>query len=747
MAKRSYLTDIETQKAFKWWKDKSALEVSEYLENCLLGKIKALPKADQLQIFGIGSIARGELCPQSDIDLLIIGDEADIKEFMTAAFESTLKIRARTFQKASEVFEGAEAFDMLSMMDIKPLFQVSKKEYQQVQEHILGTIIKKRRGILKVLKEEKKDRKDRFDSLVSYLEPNLKLGSGGLRDIQQSLYLFRLFPEFFQHNMRARKKLEKEKLKLLYWRQGLHFLGFNDTLVAQAQLDLQKQLNYKSISRMMTNIEKSFSESAFYASWSFAKIKGKYHKPLPKQVGLSLRALKRILTDDTSELTQESLRNKRLILRASKNISSDIRQILNSDMSEAMLMALFDSKMMGRIFSDLKKVEGLVQHDQYHLLTVDAHLKQAMRIVLRLKNKSNYLGNKVKPMVGQLNRQDWEIIFWTAFFHDLAKGRRGDHSSVGKKLCEKVLRSYGFNDKWIHEIAWLVENHLVFSTGAFRRNPQSPKTLHWLMSRGVKGKRALRLAIFTVIDIYATNPTAWNSWKEKLIVQLYEELTSTRAKKLERFLLGFSRGVLDQNLEFYSLLDQRLIAELPANVLRKDLKSLQKRKDLEPLIVPAGGQRFWIRFHNLKDEDGIFLRFVRALHASGLSVAEAFVQTYADYGVYDWFLVRGSRQKDSISKILKLSLQSDEMPIPPNVKFEKVEVIEQDDYTAVISFRGLDQKGALLTAANSVFGANLPIIWAKVVTWGRRIDDVFCVKAVPEALSNYKKQHIPKLLK
>lgn len=753
MATRSFLTESESAECLKLWQKQEPAAISFWLQNIVLQKLSSFQDFEKLQIFGLGSLARQELCPKSDIDLLILGDTESTKRFMQAALESGLQIRARTFEDADSVLEGAEVFDVLSMSQLYTFpskavvaGKTAEQSAQLIHYIVDKHLVRNRARVYKTLKQEKAERKKRFDSLVNYLEPNLKLGSGGIRDIQQSLYLFEVFPEKFEGAEDNRQILLRDKSKLLNVRQGLHLLGFSDALVAQAQLELTKLLGFEDISSLMMDVERAFSEAAFYASWALEKARSKATVTTHPSK-LSLSEVEKALRKDASEITQEQLRKVKLKMSPSDFKNRDLRRWVHSEMPEPLLMAFFQSRMAYQVFPDLLKVEGLVQHDQYHLLTVDAHLKQAMRQVLRARRNPNHLGPKMKKLSSSFKSLDWEALFWAALFHDIAKGRKGDHSTVGAKLCRKVMAELGFDTKLSEEVAWLVENHLIFSVAAFRRNPRSPKTLHWLLERGVKGPRIARLAYFTAIDIYATNPTAWNSWKENLLVDVAMELGSSKARKLERFLIGLSRGVMLRDLEFYSQIEPRLLTELPGKILRADLKSMQGEKaDLPPLVVSAGKGKFWVRFHNRKDIHGIFLRYVRALHDSGLSVIEAFVQTFPTYGVYDWFLVRGGRSAEATRKLLKLSLESDAIVKIKPVHFEKVEVVEQDEGTAIVSFRGLDQKGALLAAADSLYAGGMPISWAKVNTWGRRIDDVFGVQCTPESLQFYRDKVVPNLL-
>jgi [protein-PII] uridylyltransferase len=148
-----------------------------------------------------------------------------------------------------------------------------------------------------------------------------------------------------------------------------------------------------------------------------------------------------------------------------------------------------------------------------------------------------------------------------------------------------------------------------------------------------------------------------------------------------------------------------------------------------PILVCHGRKKdIWVRFHQLKDEKGLFLNWVQSLYASGCSIQYASVQTWSQWGAYDWFQVRTSRNPATLKKMLE-NFEPKTL-VPPTVLFNEVLVVNEDEKEASISFRGHDQKGALLVAAHSLFQEGFTIRWAKVHTWGRQIDDVFGVGKV-----------------
>ncbi len=150
------------------------------------------------------------------------------------------------------------------------------------------------------------------------------------------------------------------------------------------------------------------------------------------------------------------------------------------------MVALHRTRLLEVLVPDFKKLKGLVQHDHYHRFTADAHLVQSIREVQRAKTSKRIFG-VISVLNKDLSAQDWWTLKLTALFHDLAKGRKGDHSTEGAKLVNKYFSEWNYPAGLREDVAWLVENHLLMSTAAFRQNPQSPSTWKRLFARGVEG--------------------------------------------------------------------------------------------------------------------------------------------------------------------------------------------------------------------------------------------------------------------
>jgi [protein-PII] uridylyltransferase len=302
---------------------------------------------------------------------------------------------------------------------------------------------------------------------------------------------------------------------------------------------------------------------------------------------------------------------------------------------------------------------------------------------------------------------------------------------------KKDFISLGLSLKLTAQVAWLVKNHLLMSSAAFRQNPHAQQTWSELFRRGVKGRRIAKLAVLTAIDIRATNPEAWNDWKEKLLYDLAVAMQSPKASRLSEFLEKAEKRKLRLSREFLEHLDSRLLENLPLSLLLKDIEKLQKKSksgSAEPLIIKNRQRQVWLRFHEETDRPGLFKEFVERIYSTGAQIQEAYVQTDSIIGAYDWFKIKTTMATPQLKKALLRSaslVKANSVTVIKSVQFEKIKVVTQTDTSAVISFRGRDQKGALLAAAQALYSAGLEIESAQVHTWGRQIDDVFTVKKPP----------------
>ncbi|MCB0355951.1 MAG: HD domain-containing protein [Bdellovibrionales bacterium] len=721
---------------------------SLWLGDQLLHKLTKLPHWQEALPIILGSWARYEICPRSDIDLLFCGPEDQVKLLVNDLNLLGLKIRYRTPENYEDWTQGVDNYDIMALLQARS-FSPSGQDLLHHQQQVIQADIKKwRKEWFQVMTHEKKMRADRYDSISNYLEPNIKYGQGGLRDLQQSLFLMDIFPEKFADREDVKFNLLHHKEFLLNIRQHMHLYGLDEVLVATEQKALSEWMGFAKTKDFMREVQWSLSEVSFYSDWIFERAKTS-EKKLNQYRLQNLKKLPEAfnyLQQDTSLQAQEVVRNHLNLLTNDHQqvlLGSLLKKIFKSWPQEKYVRALFSSGLLELCLPELHRLRGLVQHDQYHRFTVRAHLLQCMREVLRLRSRPKNLG-RLSQWVKVLTEDDWQILLWTALFHDMAKGKKGDHSTQGAELVKKEFVKMKISLRQTVEVAWMVQNHLLLSTAAFRRDPQDPKTWEKLHELGVKGSRLVRLAVFTALDIRATNMEAWNDWKEKLLNQLVLSVQSPKATQFMQLLSAAQAKKIKISSQFLSALDPSLVESIPTKILIKDYQLVKKsKKDLEPLVWKDQRGFLWVRFHRREDKSGLFVLFTQSLFSAGCNVQECFIQTFAKYGVYDWFYIKSNKTPTQLKKILNLLDFHSEIKVP-KVQFDKITVMNEDPEQAVISFRGKNKSGALLTAAQALYDQGFDIIWARAHTWGRQIDDVFCIKKTQsdlgEKVSNLKKQ-------
>lgn len=699
-------------------------DFSRWLADRLWEKISHLADWIESKPIVLGSWGRGELCPRSDIDLLFLGEESKVRSVMQNLQEIGLKVRSRLPEDPRDWSKGVEAFDVLALLRARAFDSDSQDQLKLQQQNIFKRHVRMRSLLRQAIAKERKARQTRFDSIANFLEPNIKYGPGGLRDLQQALDLKRLFAGKFPEDEDLERRCLVHRGYLLAVRQRLQLIGGGDIIEGPLQAELSAFFGFLQVNDFMRDLQVRLSDIHFFASWVFYRSRLSLAALRDSDAKL-IRSGRDALTqleEDPSVLTQKKIRDQVHAVTLPAVWGKSIRV----NQSIEFLEGIMDSHLLDLGLPDLERVRGLVQLDHYHRFTVDAHIRQALRVVKRVHNRPSRLG-LLSPWARQFKTQDWNILLWTALFHDLGKGRKGDHSTLGKDLVASTLPKLGLTQAVTKEIGWMVENHLLLSTAAFRMNVQDPKTWKLLQDKGAVGQRLIRLGLFTAVDIQATNPEAWTKWKERLLFELLKVILSPQTSSFLKLQSDFRARAG----EWIEGLDPALLSLLPAKVLLSDLKTAAKGQSLAPKVIRTSKGEIWIRFHENRDRRGQFLDFVAKLFAVGCSIRQSSVQTLKGIGVYDWFQVRTRKSPQHILKQLNLLEDTRTIMPPEDLKFQRIELVSQTEEEAVISFRGVDQRGMLLAAARALFEADFSIRWAKVHTWGKQVDDIICVRHKP----------------
>lgn len=717
--------------------------LEEKLEEKLFLRLQSIPGFKESRPVAMGSLARREFSLQSDIDLLCFGPEESVRGFSREAQEQGLKIRLRFPEDLNDWTKGVDPFDVLALTQARAFFEEDGSNVQFQKDYIFQKRSFWSREILREIRLEKKARRERYDSVANYLQPNLKFGPGGLRDIEQIISFLNFFKlEILLEFPESIENLKRHKDFLLCLRQINHLFGYGDTLSAQTQLQSAELLGFSSLRDFTTQTQWTFNEASFLADGLTSLCRRS-----KKERGIDL--LGRLsswselfyeLSVMESWLLNFQLKFRERPLPAKKFPPKNfLKALMSQSRPESFWLNLFRSGLLSDYLPEFSFVKGLVQHDHYHKFTVDAHLIQALRELSRVEKSPKRVG-KLSSVVKLLTDEDWKVLRYAALFHDLGKGRSEDHSIVGRDLVEKILSELKIQKSFRSQVAWIVENHLILSTAAFRMNPSSSKTWKTLFDRGLHGKRIPLLFVFTAVDILATNPEAWTAWKAQTMYELYQNMTSSVAGEFGRFVdiavkKNFDPALLEK-------IDPYLIEQIRPIRLLQDLKKAKaSQTDLSPAVVTDSKGSVWVRFHRKVDRPGLFVEFVQRLYHLGDHIQACVVMTDETVGVYDWFCLRGRKSKEQVLK--RLQAQSKELKVtPPEMFFEHIDLISQSGDEAIISFRGKNQKGLLLVAAQAIYQQNLSIVWVRAHTWGSQVDDTFAVllknKAINEVLDRLR---------
>lgn len=706
-----------------FWEGQSfpAHDFSSWLSLNIEARLRGLPSWKEAHPIAIGSWGRGELCPLSDLDVVFCGTAGSVQKVISEAEAIGIDLKYRFPKNPKNWSEDSPLFESNALFWARPFTKEAAEALQEQKTAIYKERNSFRKKLLKELTIERKKRNLRHDSIANYLEPQLKFGPGGIRDIDQAMMIRFWFPEKLGAEQQVFASLQQLKAFLTTVRQKLHLSGFQDTLVASSQREISLWFGFKTQGDFMRELQNVLARVSFYCDLVFDMAtcsEGAIQKvPEVKTVEQALK----VLTKDPTLLFQAKL--MRFEDRGAFAYTPSLKSFMTIDMSEESLLAFFRSQMVMKVLPEFLKIKGVVQHDQYHRFAVDAHIFQAVRRVLRIYQSPKLVG-RLGVWLKNWKKSDWEILLWSALYHDLGKARQKDHSLEGKELVEQDLPRLGFAKTFVDEVAWMVENHLVLSTAAFRKDPHSPQVWQDLFEKGVQGERLRRLALFTAVDIYATNPEAWSEWKEKLIFQLVQSMEAPQGAQYFAVQEIFQKKKIDPSL--LQVIDPGLLSSVKTEDLVNDIKLILKKQTGSSVACFTSKKHgTWIRFYHPQDEAGIFLQFVKRLWQSGVTIHHAYIHTDERLGVYDWFEVKTEKNLSLLRRTLEQDVSIADSK--NRATLAEVSLISEATKEWVFSFRGADKKGILITAAQALHDLGLEIRWAKIHTWGRQVDDVFGV--------------------
>ena len=534
--------------------------------------------ASRLTLAAVGGYGRGELHPCSDVDIMVLtpdsltdGERAEVGQLIAFLWDIGLAVgnSMRTLDECCAE-SLADVGVMTTLLEARWL--AGSPALLPAMHAALGPErVWSPRDFFAAKVREQQERHLRANDTGSNLEPNVKTGPGGLRDIQIIAWIARRqfgcqsLDELANHGFLAPAELRRLQLAQAFlWkvRFGLHLLAGRqeDRLLFDHQIGLAHSFGYEdgsytlAVEQLMQRYYRTimdvqllnelllqlFRETicgdelpprALTAQFQVRDgsleatsadlfirqpaallelfVLLQQHPQLRGVRASTMRAVSRSLWVIDEEFRQNP-RHHRLfldILRAPRGVTHELRRMNNYGV-------------LGRYIPAFGRVVGRMQYDLFHAYTVDAHtlfvVSNARRLAIAAYDRELPL---VSPVMQALAKQ--EIVYLAALFHDLAKGRGGDHSELGAVDAQAFCLEHGLSRYDARLVAWLVRNHLLLSLTAQKRDIGDPRVINEFARQVGDETHLDYLYVLTCADVRGTNPKLWNSWKASLFHDLY----------------------------------------------------------------------------------------------------------------------------------------------------------------------------------------------------------------------------------
>ncbi len=431
---------------------------------------------------------------------------------------------------------------------------------------------------------------------------------------------------------------------------------------------------------------------------------------------------------------------------------------------ETALRWMNEANVFGRFVPDFGKVNAQMQFDMYHHYTVDEHTIRAIGLLSRIERgelaedhpRSSRLIHKVKSR---------RAAYVAVLLHDIAKGRRGDHSVLGAAVAEELCPRFGLSEEETELVSWLVRFHLLMSATAFKRDLTDPKTIEDFVGHVESLDRLRHLLILTAVDIRAVGPGTWNSWKRQLLGELYDaaqerlRLGHMRTGRKERVAakkdavreaLGSRAALVDELSAVFG--DAYWIAE-PVDIIALNLVQFAAERDgkaqlsVHCEVYPARGATLVTVI--AADHPGLFYRIAGGIHLAGANIIDARIHTSTTGWAVDNFLVQDPHGRpfeepqqldriekaigDALANRIELVPKLAQRPLPitrsqafevrPRVSFDN----DASSRFTVVEVAARDRPALLNRLARALFESKLMVQSAHVTNYGERAVDTFYV--------------------
>lgn len=776
-----------------------------------------LPQDAELSLFAVGGYGRGELFPQSDIDLLVLGEagaqtrHADaLARFFRLLWDAGLPT-GHAVRSAEECTRAAlEDITVLTALLEARMLAADLDAASQLQNAIAPGVIWPPHEYFVAKREELRARHSRFGDTADNLEPNIKEGPGGLRDLHTLRWVaLRIIGTWDPDSLMAIGQLgadefatlERERRTLSRLRYGLHLvagkreerLRFDYQKLLAARLGHVDNADNLAVEQMM----QEFYRAAARILRIGDRLLQRFEEQLegegePQSIDDRFELRRGYLvardpqwprhTDDlfslfaawaghsgvrglhsrTARALAESLGRIPAFFDATPELRQHFMRLLRGPNSVATVSRMARLGVLGRWIPAFFQVTGRMQFDLFHVFTVDQHTLAV------LKNIASFASGEPDERF-TLAHQVWprlrkpEVLLLAGLFHDIGKGRGGDHSELGavdaREFCEAMALSEG--DTALVE--WLVRKHLLMSVTAQKQDIADPDVIHRFATLVADRERLDNLYLLTCADIAGTSPKLWNAWKDRLLADLYTATRLALRRGLENPVAGHERSA-ETKIEARAILTafgttdaeaDALFARMPQVGFERSRPDQIAWQAISLRDVAAGEGCVRVRpvsgnaaalevFVHSPDRDGLFAAIVATLDRLGLAIQQARVLDGPHDMVFDSFEVVPSDPRhmpgaEEIELRLSQALAGSLDTIRParrtqprhlrhfrinaQIGFDKVPGGSAG--RTMLSLVCNDRPGLLADVAQVLRQQKLRVHDARIATFGERAEDVF----------------------
>ena len=769
---------------------------------------------EDLALIAVGGYGRNELYPKSDIDLLILlPQQADdelqqqLQNLIGMLWDIGLEIghSIRTIEEC--IVESADVTVQTNLLEARLIsgnLVLFNDMHSQLQRHL-------NRGQYFLAKQREQElRHTRFVDTDYNLEPNIKESPGGLRDLQTIFWISRAcgfgttWPELAKAGMITfpeARAISRHETLLSTLRIRLHYLADRreDRLLFDYQTALAEQMGIaatgshrasehlmrryyrtkQAVLQLNSVLLQNFRNRIISESETIQPINERF---LARENLLETRKENLFELEPTTilesfllfeqhpNLKEFSASTLRSLWRALPRIDASFR--LNTRNRELFMEIMRQPQglthtlrrmnrngVLGRYLPAFGRIVGQMQHDLFHVYTVDEHILMVVRNLRRftLPEHAHELPLCSK-LIKDFARQ--EVLHIAGLFHDIAKGRGGDHSKLGRADAARFCKQHGMTLEDANLVVWLVEHHLTMSATAQKQDLSDQDVIEHFASKIKNDRYLVALYLITVADIRGTSPKVWNAWKGKLLEDLF---WATR-----RFMLGGKIadqvGEIRQHSQemlslyaispdayelFWAQLDADYFLRHEPHEIAWHTRQLAHRVNSPDAIVKARLSRIGEGIQVLvyiRDQPYLFARICDFFSRLNYNIMEARIHTTQHGYALDSFLVMDAGNDKAqyrdvmnyieyeltqqlsdtrpaqMTKIGRVNRQLKHFPIAP-----QVDITRDEKGNHQLSIIAGDRPGLLAHIAHTLAQHHIEVSSAKINTLGARAEDTFLI--------------------